>query len=141
MGMFDYVRIKWPLPWPEVQDSVWQSKDTPAQYLDNYEVREDGTLWHEAYDLRHEYTDDAPLGYWQHRDNIRREQVRLDGEIECHEFIEDPRVPGRDWYSVQFWFRDGVVKDAAYTKSRSGVAADGSGSPTDRQEKTTRRTT
>ena len=41
MGMFDYVRYN---------GHQYQTKDTPAQLLDHYEIREDGTLWHTAYD-------------------------------------------------------------------------------------------
>jgi hypothetical protein len=47
MGMFDYLTCKSPLPLPEYQESAFQTKDTPAQYLDKYEIREDGTLWHQ----------------------------------------------------------------------------------------------
>jgi len=42
MGMFDYVRYN---------GHQYQTKDTPAQLLDHYEIREDGTLWHTAYDV------------------------------------------------------------------------------------------
>jgi len=47
MGMFDYINCKYPLP---IQGERFQTKDTPAQYLDLYEIREDGALWHKAYD-------------------------------------------------------------------------------------------
>ncbi len=47
MGVFDYVRCKYPLPLddPGINDKVYQTKDTPEQYLALYEIREDGTLW------------------------------------------------------------------------------------------------
>jgi hypothetical protein len=50
MGMFDYVRCKYPLPDGAPTDG-YQSKDTPAQYLEHYEIREDGSLWGEEYDI------------------------------------------------------------------------------------------
>ena len=50
MGMFDYLRCKYPLPWPEVQHLEYQTKDTFAQGLDNYEIRADGSLWHQECD-------------------------------------------------------------------------------------------
>lgn len=50
MGMFDDIRCKYPLPLPGANDLAYQTKDTEHQYLDQYEIREDGTLWHEDYD-------------------------------------------------------------------------------------------
>lgn len=51
MGMFDDLRCKFPLPLPQFEEMLFQSKDTPAQFMDAYEIREDGTLWHESYDV------------------------------------------------------------------------------------------
>jgi len=42
MGMFDYVNCKFPLPYPEMQDARFQTKDTPEQYMVTYEITEDG---------------------------------------------------------------------------------------------------
>jgi hypothetical protein len=50
MGMFDYLRCSYPLPRPGANDLEYQTKDTYAQWLDNYEIRADGTLWHKVYD-------------------------------------------------------------------------------------------
>jgi hypothetical protein len=41
MGMFDYLNYK---------GHDYQSKDTPNQWMANYEIREDGTLWVEESD-------------------------------------------------------------------------------------------
>lgn len=60
MGMFDEIRCKAPLPLPQFQDNLFQTKDTPEQYLDLYEIREDGTLWHEEYDTE----DQSKAGEW-----------------------------------------------------------------------------
>lgn len=49
MGVFDEIRCRYPLPVPGANDLAYQTKDTDAQFLDNYEIREDGTLWHETY--------------------------------------------------------------------------------------------
>jgi hypothetical protein len=51
MGMFDQIRSKYPLPLPEFQDMEFQTKDTPNQFMDDYEIREDGTLWACEYDI------------------------------------------------------------------------------------------
>jgi hypothetical protein len=43
MGLFDNIRCKM-LQLAEERDTIWQTKDTPAQFLDEYEIREDGTF-------------------------------------------------------------------------------------------------
>ena len=118
MGLFDDVRVKYQLPWPEVQDNMWQSKDTPAQYLDLYEIREDGTLWHQAYDERLEENSKYPIG----RDNKRWEQVKFTGELEIHEIIQSKASVGM-YYSCRFWFRSGVVHDVTFVARESGIGA------------------
>lgn len=60
MGMFDDIRCKAPLPLPQFQETIFQTKDTPNQYLDQYEIREDGTLWVEDYDTE----DQSKAGVW-----------------------------------------------------------------------------
>ena len=49
MGLFDNVKFSYPLPIPQVQDQVFQTKDLDNQ-LDTYVVREDGSLWRVDYD-------------------------------------------------------------------------------------------
>ena len=54
MGMFDNITCKYNLPIEGLKISkefVYQTKDTPVQFLDSYEIREDGTLWHKDYDI------------------------------------------------------------------------------------------
>lgn len=51
MGMFDYLRCHYPLPVQGANALEYQTKDTGAQYMDQYEIRADGTLWHEEYDI------------------------------------------------------------------------------------------
>ena len=51
MGMFDNIKCSYKLPIEkDFSKEVFQTKNTPAQWLDHYEIREDGTLWHENYD-------------------------------------------------------------------------------------------
>ena len=45
MGIFDFVTCKYGLPIAAAQDLDFQSKDTPSQAMDHYEIREDGSLW------------------------------------------------------------------------------------------------
>jgi hypothetical protein len=51
MGMFDYLRCHYPLSIDGANELEFQTKDTDAQYLEHYEIREDGTLWHQDYDI------------------------------------------------------------------------------------------
>lgn len=60
MGMFDYLRCKYPLPIDGTQHLLYQTKSTPAQFLDHYEIREDGSLWHQEYDT----VDKSRRGEW-----------------------------------------------------------------------------
>lgn len=117
MGVYDDVKCYYPMPWSEVQGDTWQSKDTDEQYCGEYEIRADGTLWHHAYDGRWEEDAAAPLGMWFNRDNPRWEQVMHNGEIEIHHYV-DPPDQLACWYSIRFWFRDGVVRDAVFSKSK-----------------------
>ena len=78
MGMFDYIRYK---------EKTYQTKDTPNQWLDTYEIRDDGTLWVEKYDS--EWVEDAEAllsGYFIHK-NQRWEHVKeFSGEIFFYEY-------------------------------------------------------
>lgn len=51
MGMFDNLKCLYPLPVTGLNTEIFQTKDTPAQMLDMYEIRKEGTLWHEDYDV------------------------------------------------------------------------------------------
>ncbi|MFZ9812193.1 MAG: hypothetical protein ACO3DD_03800, partial [Burkholderiaceae bacterium] len=51
MGMFDYLKCKYPLPGVGDNDLQYQTKDTPAQMIDHYEIRAAGSLWHLNYDI------------------------------------------------------------------------------------------
>lgn len=50
MGMFDYLRCHYPLPVDGANALIFQTKDTPRQFLDDYEIRDDGSLWHKVYE-------------------------------------------------------------------------------------------
>lgn len=43
MGMFDYITCEY----GDMPDIEYQTKDTNAQYLENYKIDKDGYLWHE----------------------------------------------------------------------------------------------
>lgn len=122
MGAFDNARCKYPLPWPEAADfgEQWQTKSPDAPWGELWEIREDGTLWHQ--DCEYEDRSDpnaegftrllgsmTPVNHrWQH-------MAYWNGEFEIHHYIDPPDKPSV-WYSVVFWVRDGVVKDAICAK-------------------------
>ena len=64
--MFDYIRCKYPLPVEGANDLDFQAKleyqttDIPKQFLDVFEIREDGTLWVKDYD----FEDQSERGKW-----------------------------------------------------------------------------
>jgi hypothetical protein len=62
MGMFDYLRCKYPLPVAGANALEFQTKDTDSQYLDWYEISEDGWLLHEDYDIEDKSDKSAPEG-------------------------------------------------------------------------------
>lgn len=115
MGVFDDLRCKYPLPIPEAQDFVFQTKDTDAQYCDDYELREDGTLWRECYDSEIIIDPSSPLGMRQDRRNIRWEQEVVTGEVCFYHLVKDESR--HLWYEFQAWFRDGVLKEIVGSKT------------------------
>ena len=70
MGMFDYIRCNYKMPISVIGNAEYQTKDTPAQFMDHYEIRPDGTLWHQNYDIQK-----------HSRVNKRWERVIITGEI------------------------------------------------------------
>lgn len=85
MGAFDYVRCHYPLPVGGARALEYQTKDTPAQWLDLYEIRADGTLWHQDYDTEDRSDPNADglarLFGCATRVNERWEPVALTGEV------------------------------------------------------------
>ena len=84
MGMFDNIKCKYLLPLEGANALNYQTKDTDEQSIDNYEIREDGTLWHENYDSRCEDNKESPFGFSIHRDNLRWEQVFINSEVQFY---------------------------------------------------------
>lgn len=116
MGMFDNIKCSYPLPIEGLENEVFQTKDTPAQFLDTYEIREDGTLWHEEYDIE-DKSDRSKKGIERmfgcmSRVNERWEQVtNFTGEIRFYTSI-DTR-----WIDFSAYFVNGklnqlhIIKD------------------------------
>lgn len=81
MGLFDELRCKYPLPIAGANDLLFQTKSFDSPYMDQYEIREDGTIWYETYVLRHEENADAPLGFYQRRDDATWVQLTTTDEV------------------------------------------------------------
>lgn len=126
MGMFDDITCKYPLPIDGANDRVYQTKDTPNQFLDRYEIRKDGTLWVEEYDTedrsraalwRKEHPNekepewnvlDKAIGCMA-KINHRWVPVDFTGEIEFYDFWDTGSMKG--WISWSSYFVEGKLKE------------------------------
>ena len=118
MGMFDDLTCKYPLPVGGANDVDFQTKDTPAQHLDKYEIREDGTLWHEAYDIEDksdpnaESLVDRVMGCCSPV-NKRWEPEPMTGEVRFYE------SSGKwDWLEFSAYFVKGQLKHLETIESK-----------------------
>lgn len=123
MGMFDDLVCKYPLPIAGANDLRYQTKDTKAQFMDLYEIREDGTLWHEDYDCE----DHSDAAKWQAENpgkelpeylsgllsfvgcmaRVRKRWERVDnftGEIRFYDALKP-----KGWIEWSAYFENGVV--------------------------------
>ena len=115
MGMFDEIRCLYPLPLEGANARTYQTKDTPAQFTDLYEIREDGTLWHEAYDIE-DQSDPNATGIERifgmcARVNERWEPVDFTGEIRFYDFQQDDLGPSgpSGWIEWSAYFTHGKL--------------------------------
>lgn len=117
MGVFDYLRCKYPLPVEGANELEYQTKDTDAQYLDHYEIREDGSLWQQDYDIEDRSDKSAPEGdparFIGCMTPVNKRWVPcadFTGEIEF--YTGWPEKPGYDsgWLEFSAYFVDGAIK-------------------------------
>ena len=126
--MFDYVRCLYTLPDPYANAIQYQTKDTPCQQLNLYEIREDGTLWHEEYDIEdrserglwekahpgekvpEDLTGLRALGGCMSRVNKRWVQdTDYTGEICFYSSLKEVRGQGLGWIEWSIYFQHGKV--------------------------------
>lgn len=90
MGLFDNLRCALPLPGASAlaQSCNFQTKDLDCA-MDQFEIRSDGSIWHEAYDTRIEKTEESFFGLFIHRDNPRWEPYEHTGELRFYEYISE----------------------------------------------------
>lgn len=106
MGMFDYLKCEYDLPVDGAPVDGWQTKDTPAQWLDTYTIRKDGTLWAQEYDIEDHSNPnaegiDAIIGCMT-RVNIRDVPCDMTGEVVFYNFKDDQVRTGWVEFSAQF---------------------------------------
>lgn len=110
MGLFDYVRCQYPLPVAGANAMEFQSKDTPQQYCEWYEIRGDGTLWHEDYDTEDRSDPNAEglmaLAGSATRVNKRFEQCLMTGEVR---FYTGTGPPDDGWLEFSAYFVEGKL--------------------------------
>jgi len=109
MGVFDTLYCKYPLPIPGMNDREYQTKDTPAQYCDSYEIRENGTLWHHDHDTE-DRSDPKATGIARIIGmatpvNFRWIAINFTGEIRFYNTIE----PG-GWIEFSSYFIAGKIQ-------------------------------
>lgn len=121
MGMFDYIRCKYPLPVEGTQDLQYQTKDTDKQFLELYEIREDGSLWTE--DVEREWVDDEsrPLfnGYLKRVSEAWRPEP-LTGEIVFYSDYgpKDKNGWGQWWIEYSAYFVSGKLQSLNVIEDR-----------------------
>jgi len=118
MGMFDNIICKYKLPLKGANRIKYQTKDTEAQFLDNYEIREDGTLWHEVYDTE----DRSPASGWKKRNPSKKLPERYKGlkeimgcmtRINPHMVFEDRFIGEIRFYGT---YRKSFIEWSSYFK-------------------------
>jgi hypothetical protein len=101
MGMFDYIVYR---------DEVYQTKDTPSQMLDKYEIKQDQTsghfyLWHEEYESDWVDDEDRFAGGYMKQYNHRWVACKdFDGEIRFYRTADDNH---QTWIEYKSLFMDG----------------------------------
>ena len=99
MGMFDYINYN---------GNKYQTKDTPSQYMDNYEIR-NNQLWHENYDA--EWIDPeegSEFGHLEKR-NIRWTFCeKFIGEIRFYRLLDKKTDT---WEEYSSYFYKGQLKE------------------------------
>ncbi|HQF36479.1 MAG TPA: hypothetical protein PLL26_02450 [Candidatus Dojkabacteria bacterium] len=111
MGVFDNLRCLYPLPTErDLKKEIFQTKTTPYQSLALYEIREDGTLWCENFEIikNPDHTDGTKLSERYLRINNKWEFVDdFIGEIRFY------TVCNSDNHFIQFssYFVNGKLKE------------------------------
>lgn len=120
MGMYDELRCDYPLPAEGANGLEFQTKDTPAQFCDQYVIDKDGQLLHEQYDVE-DHSDPQAEGIWRLVGSMTRVNKRLvpvsdfTGEIRFYDLLDFG-----GWIEFSSYFIDGKLQSVQLLKdSRS----------------------
>ncbi len=122
MGMFDHIHCTYPLPIDEEIAGGFQTKDTPALNLDDYEIRADGTLWHQEYDIE-DQSDPGAEGLESIAGRLARVNVRwvhcadFTGEIAFYRFADEDAATG--WIEFSATFHNGRLQELNLVENRA----------------------
>jgi len=108
MGMYDDLRVLYPLPDGIPNDLEWQTKSLECA-LDNYEIREDGTLWHELYDTE-DHSDPNAEGLLKFAGMWARVNERWVQDFPTKEIIFWAKWNGK-WINFSAYYFQGVLKE------------------------------
>lgn len=112
MGMFDYLRCEYDLPIHDAPAEGWQTKSTPAQAMDVYTIRKDGTLWGQEYDIEDRSNPNAKglnrIRGMATRVNHRDVRCTMTGEVRFYTSKDGDW--GRGWIEISAYFVNGQIK-------------------------------
>jgi len=118
MGMFDYLRCKYPLPLDGYEDKIFQTRDTDSQFMDNYEISQEGELFLENYEIE-DRSDPAKEGMEKFygmmtKVNLRWEKQKdFTGEIRFYaEALDRPS----EWVEFSSYFIRGQIQSVTLIK-------------------------
>ena len=120
MSIYDYLNCKVALPKYGLTDTEFQTHDTPGQFFDTYELRGDGSLWHEDYELIDDPEDHGRLGFLK---KVNTRWVLLEnftGEIKFHGHIKESGGPGGPDGFVYYssYFVKGMLKELHFLEEK-----------------------
>lgn len=115
--MFDNITCKYPLP--TAQDEVFQTKDL-ENALDNYEIRHNGTLWIEEYDVEDRSDPNAEgiarIFGMMCRVNERWARSYFSGQVDFYTYLDDDY---EKWIEYRAVFKNGVIQSLETLKNDS----------------------
>lgn len=119
MGMFDNLRCEYPLPVDGANELLFQTKDTPVQFLDLYKIDVDGQLWHENYEVEDQSDPNAEgfarLAGCCTRVNQRWEKENFLGVITFYSMLDEEDESS--WVEFSAEFIDGKLRKMTHSVS------------------------
>lgn len=132
MGMFDEIKVEYPLPDPEVQDHIFQTKDL-LNMLDRFTLTREGRLiWHKT---RTEDVPEEERPYWgktewvnplfQMIGSVRSIPVadidyQYHGHLRFYTSTGDINKSNFTWYEYEAAFTNGALVEIKRVRGRHG---------------------